>query len=171
MFNKKNALYLLSILVVFLIQQILILRLDARLNFWPTLLIFSLLIFDLRKALIWALSIAWLLDLYSFLPFGSYLFYFFIIMLILYFLTKNFLTNRSLVSLLILDLLSCGLFLLLLFISEQIYLKFLLINKIALYGFKNALIFLGANLLLTLILFIITLKFTKILEVNSLSKK
>lgn len=171
MFNKKNIFWLVSLILIFIIEQALILPLDARLNFWPTVLIFTLLIFDLKKALAWALGAGFLLDLYSFLPFGSYLAYFFLIMLLLYFLTKNFLTNRSLVSLLILNLIACASFLALLFITEKIYLKFLLIEKIALYGWQDMLIFFLANLILTLIGFIITLKFTKILEVGSIQKR
>lgn len=171
MFNKKNILWFLSIIFIFIIEQALILSIDTRLNFWPTFLVFALLIFNLKPAVVWALACAFLLDLYSFLPFGSYLFYFFIILLILYFLTKNFLTNRSLTSLLILDSVACGSYLILLYVSEKIYLKLLIIDKIVIYGFKNVIFFLLANYILTIILFIITLKFTKILEVNILHKR
>ena len=123
MFKKYIAIFLI-ICIIFIIHQSIILRLDARFNFWPAMIIFLIIIFGLRLGLIYSLAWGFLIDLYSPLPFGTFLIIFFLIAVICYFLAKNFFTDRSLLSFLILGLLATTLNYFLLFYTKDIYLGF-----------------------------------------------
>ncbi|MFH1412653.1 MAG: hypothetical protein ABIG10_01325 [bacterium] len=96
---------LLLIFLMVIIQQAFIHALPLGFNYLNLVLItlvFILILFNLNLSLMWWLASAWLLDLFSFYPFGSHLLVFGIILLIIYWLLINFFTNRSLYSFLIL---------------------------------------------------------------------
>jgi len=68
-------------------------------------LVFILALGSFRSALFWAFGLGFLLDIYSFLPFGVYSAAFMATVVIINFFLVNFLTNRSLYSFLVLTFL------------------------------------------------------------------
>jgi cell shape-determining protein MreD len=72
------------------------------LNLVLSLVIFLVIIMDQKSALVWALVGGFLLELFSGLPFGATSISLLLTVLLTDFLFKNFFTNRSLYSLLIL---------------------------------------------------------------------
>lgn len=75
-------------------------------NFALVALIVILLVSSFSTSLWWAIGVGFLLDIYSFLPFGVYLACFFFTVLVANFLLVNFFTDRSLYSFLALIFLS-----------------------------------------------------------------
>jgi len=167
---KKYFFTFLLIIVVFIIQQSLIIRLDARLIFWPTILSFITVIFNPRWSLIWGLSAGFLLDIFSLLPFGSHLIIFFLIIAVVHLLSKNFLTDRSILSFIILSLVAIVIYNCLLYAEQTILIKLISQYQIFKFNLKSLLIQSIVNLILTLILFFTTLKFSKKLETNILMR-
>ncbi len=162
---RKNLLLILLIILVFVLHQSLFLKLNARFNFWPAIMAFIIFVFGYKTVLNWGVVAGFLLDLFSALPFGINLISLFIIILILYLLIKNLITNRSLFSLLILSLVatlvSGGLFYFASIIfksGEGIKLDFINLNTFFVQ--------LVSNLIFTLLAFFVTLYFTKKLNTN-----
>ncbi len=160
----------LLILVVFIIHQSLILKLDWRFNFWPVILTFILFIFDYKLALFWGIGIGFLLDIFSTLPFGSHLIILFLIVLFLYLLTKHLITKRSFLSILILTLMATFLYDILLY-----FIKLLIrsngLNKIIIINLNTIFVQLVSNSILIFLLFIITLYFTRRLNTDLIVRK
>lgn len=75
-------------------------------NFALVVLIIILMVSSFRASLWWAIGLGFLLDVYSFLPFGVYLICFFLTILAANFLLSNFFTDRSLYSFIALIFLS-----------------------------------------------------------------
>lgn len=73
-------------------------KVASGLNLILIILIFLLIITNFKLALIWAVSLGYLLDLFSFYPFGIYLVSLSLTIVIAHFLLANFFTNRSLYS-------------------------------------------------------------------------
>ncbi len=73
-----------------------------QLNLLLVVILFVLVLFDFRFALVWALGGGFLFDLFSFLPFGFFMLVWLMSLYAAKFLLDNFLTNRSLYSLLVL---------------------------------------------------------------------
>lgn len=67
-------------------------------------IVFILVFKDLKFALYWSLGVGFLLDIYSFLPFGTFIVDLSITFFLTNFLLTNFLTNRSLYSFLFLTM-------------------------------------------------------------------
>lgn len=67
-------------------------------------LLFILVLGELEIALWWAIGAGFLFDIFSFLPFGAYLFSFCLTIIITNFLLINFFTNRSLYSFFLLSI-------------------------------------------------------------------
>jgi len=67
-------------------------------NLILVILIFILMLGGFKLSLWWAIGAGFLLDTYSFLPFGAYLFSLFLTVLLANFLLANFFTDRSLYS-------------------------------------------------------------------------
>ena len=76
----------------------------ASLNLALLAIIFILVFTNLRIAFYWAIGLGFLLDLFTFYPFGSHLFSFSLTLLMSYLLLEKFFTNRSLYSFLALVL-------------------------------------------------------------------
>ena len=169
MYKKYFGVSLL-VLALFVIQHSLITRLDAGLIFWPAIISFIIIVFGHRLGLIWGLIIGFLLDIFSPLIFGSHLMIFFLITIVIYLLAKNFLTDRSVMSFIILSLTAALIYVFLLYLIQMILIKLAGQNQILNFNLKSLFIFLGANLVLTLILFLFTLKFSKKLETNILMR-
>ncbi|PIT89794.1 hypothetical protein COU23_01985 [Candidatus Kuenenbacteria bacterium CG10_big_fil_rev_8_21_14_0_10_36_11] len=167
---KKYFRISLLVLALFVIQHSLITRLDARLIFWPAIISFIIIVFGHRLGLIWGLIIGFLLDIFSPLIFGSHLMIFFLITIVIYLLAKNFLTDRSVMSFIILSLTAALIYVFLLYLIQMILIKLAGQNQIFNFNLKSLFIFLGANLVLILILFLFTLKFSKKLETNILMR-
>lgn len=164
--RKKIVLIILLILIVFIIHQSLILKIDWRFNFWPVILTFILFIFGHKLALFWAIVIGFLLDIFSVLPFGTHLIILFLIIIILYLLTKHLLSNRSILSILILTILATLLYNFFLFLSSQIFIRLFNIENIMIINLNTIFVQLISNIILAFLLFIITLYFTKKLHTN-----
>ncbi|MFA4833355.1 MAG: hypothetical protein WC619_00730 [Patescibacteria group bacterium] len=75
-------------------------------NIILVILIFILMLSGFKLSLWWALGAGFLLDTYSFLPFGVYLISLFLVVLLANFLLANFFTDRSLYSFLALTFFS-----------------------------------------------------------------
>lgn len=75
-------------------------------NFVLVMLIIVLMVSSFKTSLWWAIGLGFLLDTYSFLPFGVYLVCFFLTVLVMNFLLTNFFTDRSLYSFVALTCLS-----------------------------------------------------------------
>ena len=73
-------------------------KVASSLNLILIILIFLLILTNFKLALIWAVSLGYLLDLFSFYPFGIYLVSLSLTIVIAHFLLTNFFTNRSLYS-------------------------------------------------------------------------
>jgi hypothetical protein len=68
------------------------------LNLVLVILIFILGFYSFDSAALWAVSVGFLLEIFSFLPFGAYIFSLSLTILIANFLLNHFFTNRSLYS-------------------------------------------------------------------------
>ena len=163
---KKYLLTFFLIVSIFIFHQSVILNFDWRLNLWPIILVFILFTFSSELSLFWVTVVGFLLDLYSVLPFGIYLSLLFLCLFVIYILAKNFITNRSLISFLILSLLATILFNLELFVVQKFFLWFDVLDKELIISFKIILIQMVSNLILALILFFITFKFTNKLKTD-----
>jgi hypothetical protein len=75
-------------------------------NFVLVVIIFILVLTNFKFSFYWFIGIGFLLDIYSFLPFGFYLICLFITLLFSNFLLNNFFTNRSMYSFLALTFFS-----------------------------------------------------------------
>lgn len=165
---KKYLLIALLIIFIFILQQSIILNLDPRFNLWPVIFVFTLFTFNEKLALIWTLSSSFLLDLYSPLPFGIYLVIYFIIIFIIYLLAKNFITNRSFLSLIILTLIASLIFNLLMFLCQEIFIWLSNLDRLLIINFQTILIQILSNTIIAVLLYIFTLKFSKKLKANSI---
>ena len=76
------------------------------LNLPLVILIFILALSGLRKAFWWSFGIGFFLDIFSFLPFGTYTIIFFLTIVISHFLLSNFFTSHSLYSFLVLTIIT-----------------------------------------------------------------
>src|SRR4030043_1581982 len=94
----KYILICLLILLVFIIHQSFLLPLNWRFNFWPAIFVFILFVFNYKTALLWGISLGFLLDHFSPLFFGTHLIILYLIISILYLLTQHLITNRSILS-------------------------------------------------------------------------
>jgi len=162
---KKILLNLILAFLIFIFAQIII-ALDWRLNLWPTLVAYLVMVFDLEKSFLWSLTAGFLFGLFSILPFGIHLLIMYLVVTALYLLTKNFLTNRSFISFMALSLISSLIFQGLLLLSEKILISFNLLDKILTFTFYDFFIYLLANIIFMIIAFLITLKFTRRLSVS-----
>lgn len=162
---KKILLNIFLAFLVFIINQAL-LAFDWRLNFWPAIIAYLLMIFGLEKSFVWALTVGFLFDLFSVFPFGVHLIIMYLVTSLLYLLVKNFLTNRSFISFLAVSFLAAVSYQGLIFLSEKILTSFNLMTKILIFNFYDLLIFLSANLAFMIIVFFLTLKFTRRLSVS-----
>ncbi len=70
----------------------------SKINLILAVLVFILALRDFKTAAVWVIVIGFLLDLYSFLPFGFYLVGLFLTLLLADFLLTGFFTDRSLYS-------------------------------------------------------------------------
>lgn len=86
-------------------------------NFILVVLVFILMLSDFKMALWWAMGAGFLLDIYSFLPFGIYLISLFLTILVANFLLVNFFTDRSLDSFMALTFFSTLFYSLLFYLS------------------------------------------------------
>jgi cell shape-determining protein MreD len=153
---KKYFYISLLIIFLFIIQQGFLLTLSPKINLLPVVLVFVIFFCKLEIMLFYALLIGFLSDLYS--PyFAIYLFLYFIITGFIYFLKKNFLTNRSLISFLILNLLAVILLNLFLWIIKLIGLNLIQIN-FSVFFFQVL-----SNLILSFIIFLFISRFTNLL--------
>jgi rod shape-determining protein MreD len=174
---KKIIIYLFSILLVFIIQWSFINALPFyldNLNFILIVLIFILGIAGIKNALIWAMGVGLLLDIYSFLPFGTYLVIFFIIIIFTNLLLNNLFTNRSLYSFVALTSFAIIIYEVILFAA---YFFYSLMNENVIfpnYGFDfwlNELIKLSLNLCIVFIIYYFLTFFTKRLRPVFLTRK
>lgn len=117
------------------------------------ILVFVLSFWNLRICLYWAIGFALMMDLYSFLIFGTYLIIFPIVIILANFLFVNFFTNRSLYSLLALSLFSSIIFKLLLFILSYLYYFFALRNYFLRINFNDELRVLALESILAVLFF------------------
>jgi len=146
------------ILVLAILQIAFISSLPAgfnNLNLVITILIFVLILANFKKAMIWAISLGFIMDIFSFSFFGIYLITFSLAILGANILLNNYFTNRSLYSFLFL----VG-FATIIYQTNYNILRYLmsLFSKGSIIvvnsGFwLNSLIQLGLNLLLTWLLF------------------
>ncbi|HPI67447.1 MAG TPA: hypothetical protein PKZ16_02820 [bacterium] len=151
--------------LTFIFSQIIIV-IDWRLNLWPALIAYLLMIFGLEKSFLWSLSAGFLFGLFSIFPFGLHLIIMYFVVTILYLLTKNFLTNRSFMSFVVLSIVSSLCFQGLIFLSEKTLVSFKLLDKILTFNFYDLFIYLMANIIFIIIAFLITLKFTRRLSAS-----
>ncbi len=163
---KKYLLSALLVITVFVLHQSLAAHLDWRFSLWPVILVFILFTFNENSALLWALISGFLLDLYSILPFGIYLIVLFLVILIIYLLAKNFVTNRSFTSFFILTLIATGLHNLFLFLSQILFSWLGNLEKIIIFNLSTILFQILTNIILCIVLYFITSKFTKKLKTD-----
>lgn len=156
MFKKYLYLSLLCILI-FIIHQSFLLTLWPSINLWPVLCVFCIFFFKPQTSLYIIILSGFLLDIY-FSSFGLNLLFLFIISAITYFLQKNLLTNRSLISFSILNLLAVLLLNLFFFIAQ------ISGAQIIHLGLKTIFFQLITNLVLSFILFYIVSRFTNLLR-------
>ncbi len=168
---KKYLIMILLILLVFILHQSLLINLNWQFNFWPVILTFILFIFKEKVALIWVVGVGYLLDNFAYIPFGINLVILFCMIGVVYFLMKRLLTNRSILSFLILTLIATliydGLFLLL----SSFAINLADLQSIIRLSWSTILWQILANLILGVILFLITFKFTKRLQTDLISKR
>lgn len=93
-------------------------------NFVLSVLIFIVVIFDFRQALWFALFSGLILDIFSLSIFGTIAVIMILVAVIVNFLFRNFFTNRSLYSLVILGLIGNGIYILSLLISNFLFFIF-----------------------------------------------
>ena len=167
----KIPLIILGILLVFILHQSFILKIDWRFNFWPVLLTFILFLFGSKIALFWGVGLGFLLDSTSILPFGTHLFLLFLIILILHFLTQSLLTIRSVLSVFILTLISTLFYNGFIYLVYKILIRFGNLTEVLTINLNTILVQLLSNLLLIFILFISTLYLTRRLHTNLVVKK
>ena len=146
-------------------------NLDWHFNFWPAILIFILFIFKERVALIWCISIGYLLDHFSYIPFGVNLIILFLMISGVYFLMKNVLTNRSIFSLFILTLIGTLIYDGLYLLTTGWLIRAGDLETILRLNFLGIIWQVLANTILTFIMFLIVLKFTKRLQSDLISKR
>lgn len=163
---KKNLLIILLIIVIFILQQSFIMNLNWRFNFWPAILIFILFVFDSKLALFWGLIAGFLADIFSVMPFGTNLFVFLIMLLIIYLLIKDIITNRSLLSLLILVLGGTLIYNLSLWLLSLTVFKLFSLEENIHLNLNTIFVQVVSNLILALVLFYITHRFTNKLKVS-----
>lgn len=72
-----------------------------RFHLFPIALVFVLLLSNLRVAAWWTLGGGLILEIFSFRPFGAYIFLLFFTLAIIEFLLNKFITNRSIYSIVI----------------------------------------------------------------------
>jgi len=72
-----------------------------RFHLFPIALVFVLLLSNLRVASWWVLGGGLVLEIFSFRPFGAYLFLLFFTLVVIEFLLDKFITNRSVYSIII----------------------------------------------------------------------
>jgi len=157
------------ILILFIIQFSFISGLPgimSRINFVIIILIFILVLFNLKLALLWSLGLGILFGFFSFLPFGSHLFCLLISVVFSNFLFKNFFTNRSLYSFLLLTFFISIFYNVLMIILLLIYNFFgnYMLLKINMYFFENKFYELILNFIVVIILFYIINFFSKKLK-------
>lgn len=118
-------------------------------NLILVILIFILILGGFKLSLWWAIGAGFLLDVYSFLPFGIYLISLFSMVLLTDFLLANFFTDRSLYSFLALTFFST------LFYSFLFYLLTYIFSfpeiKISVFGGKEFWLVLGFQLFFNLL--------------------
>ncbi len=78
----------------------------SNLNFILVIIIFILVLINFKVAFYWSIGLGFFLDIYSFFPFGFYLFCLLVTLLFTNFLLNNFFTNRSMYSFLALTFFS-----------------------------------------------------------------
>ncbi len=163
---KHNLLKFIFFVLIFIIHQSFALTLDWRFNLWPAILTFTLFAFGEKNSLFMAILIGFLMDNMSILPFGSYLITFFLITVVSFLLAKNFITNRSFISLFILTFISIIIFNFLLWFLQIIYLWFNLLEKTLIININTIIFQLITNTVLIMILYLTFNKFTNKLKTN-----
>ncbi len=164
--QKKYFFIILLIIFVFILHQSLIANFDWRFNLWPVILVFVLFAFNENLALLWGIVSGFLLDLYSILPFGINLITFFLIIFIIYLLAKNFVTNRSFLSFFILCLIAVFLNIGFLFLAQKLFSWFGNLEQIIIFNWSTIFFQILTNIILCIILYFITAKFTKKLKTD-----
>lgn len=163
---KKYFFITLLIILIFILHQSLAAHLDWRFNLWPVILVFILFTFNENLALLWTVIIGFLLDLYSVLPFGIYLITLFLVILIIYLLAKNFVTNRSFLSFFILTLTASVLHIIFLYFAQSLFTWLSNLEKIMIFNLSIIFFQILTNVILCIILYFITSKFTKKLKTD-----
>jgi len=163
---KKYFLSVLLIILIFILHQSLAAHLDWRFNLWPVILVFILFAFNENSALLWVLISGFLLDIYSILPFGIYLVILFLVILIIYLLAKNFVTNRSFMSFFVLTLIASIIHIIFLFLAQILFSWLGNLEKIIIFNLSTILFQILTNIILCIILYYITSKFTKKLKTD-----
>lgn len=144
--NWKFFFSLLGVITLFAVQLALVKTLPGGDYFYLslTVLVFIVVLFGLEVALFWWLSIGFLTDLFSFNFFGFYTLLMLVVLLLINFLYNSVLTNRSLYAFLLLTVAATLLY------DLSSYLAFSLPwQNFVGQEIKR----LGANLLLTIIIF------------------
>ncbi len=144
-------------------------------SFWPftnlflPLLVFVLMFFENRLAILWSCGAGFLLDVISPLPFGSYLLFFCLIYLILKYLNQNFFTNQSLNTFFVLTLVGNTFLLFFLFLEKNILALFDN-NFFIVFYFWQIAMQLVLNFLVCIILFFTLRFFTNRLRLDLLPR-
>lgn len=111
--------------------------------------------FGLNESLWWALGVGFLLDLFSFAPFGVFLISLVLAVLLADFLLNNFFTNRSLYSFLALTFFST-VFYFLIFIVINYMARLVILKDVKLIFNFNFLLDFGAQIVLNLIFVLVS---------------
>jgi len=163
---KKYLIQFIFVVLIFILHQSFLINLTPKLNLWPTILVFLIFFFTPKTFLSWIFSFAFLIDIYS--PFfGINLTIFFIITLIIYFLKKNLLTNRSLMAYSILILTGVILSNLFFYLSSKIF----NLQHLILIDLNTIFIQILVNFILSILLFFFIFRFTNLLHPNLFEKK
>ena len=168
---KKYITTFLLIILVFILHQSFVLNLGWQFNFWPAILTFILFIFKEKTALIWGIGIGYLLDHFSYIPFGINLIILFIMISVVFFLMKNLLTNRSVLSLSILTLVATLIYDGLYLIISGWLVRASDLESIVRLNFSGILLQIFTNLILVFIMFLIVHRFTKRLQSDLISQR
>ncbi len=157
------------ILILFIVQFSFISGLPgvmSRINFVIIILIFILVLFNLKLTLLWSLGLGLLFGFFSFLPFGSELFCLLMSVVFSNFLFKNFFTNRSLYSFLLLTFFMSVFYNILMIILLLIYNFFdnYILLKIDIYFWENKFYELMLDFIIVVMLFYIINFFSKKLK-------
>jgi len=156
---KINRVIINLLIIIFLaIIQIAFLSKFNYLNYFnlilSSIILISININDFRLSLFWAVIGGFFMDLYSFLPFGTFILTLILLVFIINLLVKNFLPSTSLLSVVALGIIGISFYNLFLLLITKLFYFFKIIDFNFILN-KNNFVAIGWSLLFNLILILV----------------